>query len=140
MGELAKANPLELEKLWTDAGIDCAFDWLRQPEIGTTMVRGRMGATGDSFNMGEMTITRCAVRLHNGQDGHGYVQGRSKTHARIAALCDALLQGENADQVRTHVLTPLAHAAATKRAKLQAKADATKVDFFTLVRGEANAT
>src|SRR5512139_3658243 len=38
-------------------------DVLRAPETGLVMLRGRMGATGAAFNLGEATVTRCAVRL-----------------------------------------------------------------------------
>ncbi len=33
------------------------------PRPGMTLVRGRMGGTGSPFNLGEMTVTRCVVRL-----------------------------------------------------------------------------
>ena len=49
---------------------------IRAPEIGAVMVRGRVGGAGDAFNLGEMTVTRCSLRLACGAVGHGYVQGR----------------------------------------------------------------
>lgn len=142
------------------------FAWLRPPEVGGVMVRGRAGATGAAFNLGEMSVTRCSLRLKDGRVGHAMVQGRDRKKAEIAALCDALLlpalaidgvdagqggadqikdplQGENArvpDQMRdiicTGVLHPLDQARAERRRERAAKAAATKVDFFTLVRGE----
>ena len=108
---------------------------LRAPEIGTVMVRGRAGGTGAAFNLGEMTVSRCALRV-GAAVGHGWVQGRSAPAARAAALCDALMQGPEAARVAAEVLAPLRadrDAAAADRA---AKAAATKVDFFTMVRGE----
>ncbi|WP_371155784.1 phosphonate C-P lyase system protein PhnG [Jannaschia sp. 2305UL9-9] len=108
---------------------------LRAPETGSVMVRGRAGGTGAAFNLGEMTVTRASVALGD-VVGHGHVQGRSKDAAMAAALVDALMQGPDAAKVRAEVLQPLKamHTAAnTTRA---AKAAATKVDFFTLVRGE----
>ena len=50
-------------------------DVLRAPETGLVMLRGRMGATGAAFNLGEATVTRCAVRLTTGEEGHAYVHG-----------------------------------------------------------------
>lgn len=100
------------------------------------MVRGRLGGTGAPFNLGEMTLTRCALQLESGAVGHGYVQGRDKEKARVAALVDALMQTEQAEAVRAAILTPLqAEMTATKDTRA-AKAAATKVDFFTMVRGE----
>lgn len=112
-------------------------DILRPPETGLVMLRGRMGATGNAFNLGEATVTRCAVRLASGQEGHAYILGRDAEHARLAALCDALLQdGEAADTVRDKVLVPLADKLQARRQINAGKAAATKVDFFTLVRGD----
>lgn len=135
MSLLAKAPEGVLGQLWAAAGIEVAHDWLRPPETGAVMVRGRAGGTGAPFNLGEMTVTRCALRLGAGQVGHAYVAGRSHAKARIAALCDALMQDErHAPAVRAAVLAPLAEAAAEARATLAAKAAATRVEFFTVAR------
>ncbi len=135
MSLLAKAPEGVLGQLWAAAGIEVAHEWLRPPETGAVMVRGRAGGTGAPFNLGEMTVTRCALRLGAGQVGHAYVAGRSHAKARIAALCDALMQDErHAPAVRAAVLGPLAEAAAEARATLAAKAAATRVEFFTVAR------
>ncbi len=135
MSLLAKAPEGMLGQLWAAAGIEVAHEWLRPPETGAVMVRGRAGGTGAPFNLGEMTVTRCALRLGAGQVGHAHVAGRSHAKARIAALCDALMQDErHAPAVRAAVLAPLAEAAAAARATLAAKAAATRVEFFTVAR------
>ena len=113
-----------------------AFTWLRQPEIGSTMVRARAGATGAPFNLGEMTVTRCALTLTTGEVGHAYIQGRSKDDAEAAALVDALMQTAAAEAIRKNVLSHLSREAAARKGRRAAKAAATKVDFFTMVRGE----
>ena len=136
MGLLAKASPLRLQELWAAYDVDPAFTWLRPPEIGGVMVRGRMGGTGAPFNLGEMTVTRCALSLEDGTVGHGYVQGRDKVHAETAAKIDALMQGEAAASIEAAVLTPLRTEDSQARTERAAKAAATKVDFFTLARGE----
>jgi len=136
MSTLAKAPAERVAALWAAYGATPAFSHLRAPEVGGVMVRGRAGGTGAPFNLGEMTVTRCSVQLEAGAVGHGYVQGRDKTHAEQAALIDALMQTEAAETVRAAIVDPLAEdlqAAATARA---AKAAATKVEFFTMVRGE----
>lgn len=136
MSLLAKAPPAALEELWTRAGFAPDFEWLRRPEPGGVMVRGRTGATGAPFNLGEMTVTRCSLRLDSGEIGHAYVQGRDKTHAMTAALVDALMQSDDADRLRTAILKPLEEAHRSARDARASKAAATKVDFFTMVRGE----
>ena len=136
MGVLAKAAPDHLNELAESAGNWPSFSWLRPPESGGVMVRGRMGGTGAAFNVGEMTVTRCALRLDDGTVGYGYVQGRNKRHAEQAAVVDAMMQTKRADQVRADILDPLqAKAEHTRRSRAE-RAAATKVEFFTMVRGE----
>lgn len=133
MALLAKAPPDRLAALMPEPP---AHTPLRAPETGAVMVRGRAGGTGAPFNLGEMTVTRCSVRLACGTVGHAWVQGRDKHHATRAALADALMQTEAAPAIRAQVLDVLAAEAAATRAARAGKAAATKVDFFTLVRGE----
>ena len=109
---------------------------LRAPEVGAVMVRGRAGATGAPFNLGEMTVTRCSVRLSCGTVGHAWVQGRDKAHARRAAVVDALMQTEAAPELSAQVLAPLQAEAQARREARAAKAVGTRVEFFTMVRGE----
>lgn len=133
MGLLARAKPARLSALFPDLP---PHEVLRAPEVGAVMVQGRIGGTGQPFNLGETTITRCALRLGSGAVGHAYVQGRDKDHARRAAVLDALLQGDQADKLNTHVIGILQTEEAQRRSTRAAKAAATKVEFFTLVRGE----
>jgi alpha-D-ribose 1-methylphosphonate 5-triphosphate synthase subunit PhnG len=100
------------------------------------MVQGRTGGTGAPFNLGEMTVTRCALALEGGAIGHAYVQGRDKRQAEQAALVDALMQGPEAGRVRAGLLEPLAAQMLAREGARAAKAAATKVEFFTLVRGD----
>lgn len=133
MGLLARAAPERLAALLPDLP---AHSLIRAPEIGTVMVQGRLGGTGAPFNLGEISVTRCALRLADGATGHAYVQGRDKGHALRAAVVDALMQGHQAAAWHDRILAPLA---ADEAAAAQAQAEraaATRVEFFTLVRGE----
>jgi alpha-D-ribose 1-methylphosphonate 5-triphosphate synthase subunit PhnG len=124
-------------KACTDDFVETPCDTIRPPETGLVMLRGRIGGTGGAFNLGEATVTRCAVRTAKGHEGHAYVMGRNHSHARIAALCDALLQDEDHHaEVKALVLQPLQKLLTEHRSLAAHKAAATKVDFFTLVRGE----
>ena len=105
---------------------------LRAPETGLVMVRGRAGGDGDAFNLGEMTVTRCAVRL-GAHIGHAYIAGRDHAKARLAALLDAALQDEALQPVLMQgIIEPLAAAQQAARAVEARKAAATRVDFFTM--------
>jgi alpha-D-ribose 1-methylphosphonate 5-triphosphate synthase subunit PhnG len=114
-----------------------AHDSLREPENGLVMVRGRIGGDGAPFNLGEATVSRAAVRLKTGEVGFGYALGRDLEKARMIALCDAMVQSRgHADAVETGVLAPLRAAVLAKRERKSAEAAATRVDFYTMVRGE----
>jgi alpha-D-ribose 1-methylphosphonate 5-triphosphate synthase subunit PhnG len=105
------------------------------------MVRGRIGGTGDAFNLGEVTVTRATLRLRM-EDGSAPVgfavhMGRDKERATLAALVDALLQVPAFEaRLRERVIPPLAARVAERRADREAHAAPTKVEFFTMVRGD----
>ncbi|MEM7640895.1 MAG: phosphonate C-P lyase system protein PhnG [Pseudomonadota bacterium] len=135
IGLLGRTKPAALRTAAASLGEMPQPDWLRRPETGSVMVRGRTGGTGAAFNLGEVTATRCALRLE-GKEGHAIVQGRDADHATRAAWIDALMQGARADEVRRTVLVPLADAERERRDTSARKAEATRVDFETMVRGE----
>lgn len=110
---------------------------LRPPETGLVMVRGRIGGDGAPFNFGEATVTRAAVQLANGAVGFSYVLGRDRQKARLAALADALWQsGRHREQVEKNVLAPVRARIEAESRRRHEETAATRVSFFTLVRGE----
>jgi len=113
-----------------------AHEILREPESGLVMVRGRIGGDGAAFNLGEATVSRAAVRLASGEVGFGYTLGRDREKARMIALCDALVQTEFVDVVEGRVIAPLRTAMLARRQQKAAETAATRVDFYTMVRGE----
>ncbi|MBL1241203.1 MAG: phosphonate C-P lyase system protein PhnG [OCS116 cluster bacterium] len=137
MAVLAKANWTDLALLWDDFGDKPNYKTLRKPETGLIMLRARTGATGAKFNMGEATVTRASVISDHNHQGHAYILGRNTLHAEVAAEVDAALQDDACQQqILTRIIAPLKAAALDKKQKIQQKTAATKVDFFTLVRGE----
>jgi alpha-D-ribose 1-methylphosphonate 5-triphosphate synthase subunit PhnG len=136
MAVLAHSDPAEIAS-YLDAIALPACENLREPENGLVMVRGRIGGDGAPFNLGEATVSRAAVRLATGEVGFGYALGRDREKARMIALCDALVQSnEFADAVESNVLAPLRAAMFSERNRKAAETAATRVDFYTLVRGE----
>lgn len=137
MAVLAKASAETIEPLWDALSDKPRWTCIRPPEVGMVMVRARAGGTGQRFNMGEMTVTRCVVRLDEGKIGHAYVAGRDTRHAELAAVVDAMMQQpERRDALRQAVIEPLAAAQADARERMRRRTAATKVDFFTMVRGD----
>lgn len=137
MRVLALADPAMLDGAFGSLGGLPSHQMLRPAQTGMAMVRARSGGTGGRFNLGEMTVTRCAVSLDSGVVGIAYVQGRSLRHAEQAAVADALLQLPDwHDTVQAQLIRPLARERA-ERVESQARVAAqTKVEFFTMVRGE----
>ncbi len=137
MGILAKASAQDLAKAWKTLGLEPNYAIIRPAEIGLVMVRGRAGGTGAPFNMCEATVTRCAIALDDGTTGFGQALGRDKQKVLQAALVDALWQQpKHRDLVETKVLQPLASTQKQAENETRAEVAATKVDFFTMVRGE----
>jgi alpha-D-ribose 1-methylphosphonate 5-triphosphate synthase subunit PhnG len=139
---LAKAPIAQLQAAWDALDDKPAYRMLRPGETGLVMVRGRIGGTGQKFNFGEMTMTRAAVQLLDRggqvtQTGFGHVAGRSVKRAELVALFDALLQDPaRRDAIARRVVEPLAASQAAAKATRTAQVMASKVDFFTMVRGE----
>lgn len=100
-------------------------------------IRARMGGTGERFFAGDATLTRAVIRLSSGTLGYGYVLGRDKTHAERCAVIDALLQEQPHFQTLMETLiAPLEADRAARLAARQAEVNTSRVDFFTLVRGD----
>lgn len=129
---LARADELDAALARLAAPAEVAD--LRRPETGLVMLRGRIGGDGRAFNAGEATVTRAAVRLPSGETGFAYHLGRDARRARKAAILDALFQAR--PQSVADALAPVAERLAAERAEEARRVAATKVDFFTMVRGE----
>jgi len=136
-------TPFErLSESWATLGIQVGHRCVRGPETGMAMVRGRMGGSGNAFNLGEMTLTRASVALDDGTSGggtlgHGWVAGRRREHAELIALIDACARQERWTwRIDAELIEPLARVLADEHAESSRQAAATRVDFFTMVRGE----
>lgn len=137
MAVLAVANTKRLAELWASLGTDPEFSELRPPETGIVGLRGRIGGGGDPFNFGEATITRATIKLASGSVGHAYALGRDHTKAKLSAILDALAQDEAwARRIHEHIIVPLRAEIDMRDQKRASETEATKVDFFTMVRGE----
>ena len=136
MAVLAHAGADEITKRLSGIAVP-AHENLREPENGLVMLRGRAGGDGAPFNLGEATVSRAAVRIASGEVGIGYTLGRDREKARLIALCDALVQtADHAAAVEAQVIVPLRAQIELDRKRKAAETAATRVDFYTLVRGE----
>jgi len=136
MAVLARATHEELEAFASAHELP-SWDIVKGPETGVVMVEARAGGTGRRFNLGEATVTRAAVRLATGEVGLSYALGRDTRRAELAAVIDGLLQHAGwRRRVENGLIAPLAARQRQMREAASRKAAATKVDFFTLQRGD----
>ncbi len=135
---LASASRQELEKGWNSLDLDLPWQFLRQPEHGLVMLRGRMGGDGAPFNLGEASVTRCSVLFSGGIEGHAMTLGRDADKARLMALIDgaSVLDEAWSQRVEAEIIAPLHLKQQQDAAAKAAETNKTKVNFFTLVRGE----
>jgi alpha-D-ribose 1-methylphosphonate 5-triphosphate synthase subunit PhnG len=137
MAVLAEADAAEIAGFLESIGPLPAHAEIRSPEHGLVMLRGRIGGDGAPFNVGEATVARAVIRLATGEIGFGYVLGRDRTKAHLISLCDALLQNNAYSAIlESKVISPIRSRITAARDAAARHVAATKVEFFTLVRGE----
>ncbi|MEH0888395.1 phosphonate C-P lyase system protein PhnG [Enterobacter sp. UNJFSC 003] len=137
MSVLAYSQPAALSDRMNALSLAPDYDAIRAPEVGLVQIQARMGGTGERFFAGDATLTRAVVRLTSGTIGYSYVLGRDKQHAERCAVIDALLQEPLHFQTLMETLiAPLEADRAARIAARQAEVNASRVDFFTLVRGD----
>ncbi|KFB11390.1 Phosphonate C-P lyase system protein PhnG [Nitratireductor basaltis] len=137
MGILARAPGKRLGELFSQHELPSEAQDLRGPETGLVALRGRIGGGGSPFNFGDATVTRASVKLPTGEIGHAYALGRDQEKVRLSALLDALRQrSEHASRIDTQILFPLRHEQEAEDRLQREETAATRVDFFTMTRGE----
>jgi alpha-D-ribose 1-methylphosphonate 5-triphosphate synthase subunit PhnG len=136
MGLLAKATRAELKAAWDALDPQPAVQPVRGPETGLVMIRGKIGGGGAPFNLGEATVSRASIRLEDGTVGHGQTLGTDGARARLAAIFDALFQRPASRGAAEGLLSAIAARIADEDAAKARQTAATRVDFFTMVRGE----
>lgn len=136
MAVLARADVATLEAAIEARGGWPAHTVVKPAQAGTLMVEARAGGTGQRFNLGEATLTRCVVRVGE-RLGFSYALGRDLRKARAAAVLDALLQNtDEHEALMCQLIDPLAASQQARREHKSRRAAATKVEFFTMVRGD----
>jgi alpha-D-ribose 1-methylphosphonate 5-triphosphate synthase subunit PhnG len=82
-------------------------------------------------------VTRCAGKMESGEVGFGHVLGRDPVQAELVARFDALLQNDRyRGFVEEKVLAPVAERVRSDDELTRRETAATRVNFFTMVRGD----
>ncbi len=134
MGLLARASLTELKAHLEPLDIEAQA--VRGPETGLVMLRGRIGGGGNAFNLGEATVTRATVRLATGEIGHGQRLGTDREATRLSAIADALAETGRHEAALSALLRAVEERVAAEAQRQAEETAATRVDFFTMVRGE----
>lgn len=134
---LARADHQSLKQVWDSLPAKPHFHKIRGPEVGLVMVKGRIGGGGDPFNLGETTVCRASIETDTGVIGHSYRLGTDKAAAELGAVLHALWQSDDYRQhIESTLLNPIEQRAEAEARTRSQQTAATKVDFFTMVRGE----
>ena len=72
---LAQASVEELDSLRDTMQPNQKIQVMKTPVAGTTLVRARMGNTGNQFNAFEVVTTKCAIKSERGIIGYGWRLG-----------------------------------------------------------------
>lgn len=137
MQTLALAEDEELETAYANFSDRPEWHFARKPETGLIMAQGRIGGGGAAFNIGEISTTRAVVTLATGETGYAYCKGRNQRRAAIIAFFDAVWQHPSLNhRLKTEIIQVLNQNIKTRDNKCARETAATKVDFFTLVRGD----
>ena len=137
MSVLAHSEPQDLLARMQSLQLAPAYELIRTPETGLVQRQARMGGIGDRFFAGDATLTRAAVRLADGTLGYSWILGRDRPHAERCAAIDALLQSpRHFHTLMETLITPLEALRSARIEARRAEVNASRVDFFTLVRGD----
>jgi alpha-D-ribose 1-methylphosphonate 5-triphosphate synthase subunit PhnG len=133
---LALASLEEFHDAWRRLDHQPEVTSVRGPEAGLVMVRGRTGGTGQPFNFGEVVVSRATVQLQSGLIGHGHVLGNALEKAKFVATFDALAQDEEHRFAVEALVDEVASRVAKEALQRAQEVAATRVEFFTMVRGD----
>ena len=134
---LGSADPVDLEAAIKELANKVEITHVMKPETGMIMVQAKADGSNGRFNLGEVTVSRCVLEVNNNFMGTSWVMGSDLRHAELAALFDALLQDPDThDQLATTLIKELKAKQTAKNERLARDASDTRVEFFTLKRGE----
>jgi alpha-D-ribose 1-methylphosphonate 5-triphosphate synthase subunit PhnG len=131
----ASVKDLETEKEKLRPDID--WEFILKPEVGLLMVQSKADGSHPGFNLGEMSVTKCVLQVQGQYLGYAVILGSDLVHAELAALFDGLLQHPDfRDDLKNSLISNLALKQKEKDRALEKETADTRVEFFTLKRGE----
>ncbi len=137
MALLASASVKDLETEKGKLRSDIDWHFILKPEVGLLMVQSKADGSHPGFNLGEMSVTKCVIEVQDQYLGYAMVSGSNPMHAELAALFDGFLQHpEFRDDLKDNLIARLVQKQKERDRVLEQEAADTRVEFFTLKRGE----
>lgn len=137
IGLLGSADPKDLEAAKKEYAQGVKITHVVTPETGMIMVQAKADGSNGRFNLGEVTVSRCVLEVKKTYMGTAWVMGSDLRHAELAALFDALLQDPAThDPLANTLIKKLKIKQTAKNERMAQDAADTRVEFFTLKRGE----
>ena len=133
IGLLNTADPKDLEAAFQKLDPPIDYTPVVPAETGMLMAQAKTNGSGSRFNLGEITVSRCVLKVANAFFGSGWVLGTHLRHAELAALFDGLLQmPEHHDSLVRTLITPLREKAENQKREMAADIEKTRVSFSPL--------
>ncbi len=137
IGLLGSADPMDLEAAKKELIKGMDITHVVKPETGMIMVQAKADGSNGRFNLGEVTVSRCVLEVKKKYMGTSWVMGSDLRHAELAALFDGMLQDPvTHDKLAATLIKQLRIKQTAKNERLAQDAADTRVEFFTLKRGE----
>jgi alpha-D-ribose 1-methylphosphonate 5-triphosphate synthase subunit PhnG len=131
----ALASNQDLENMVRSTHIEERCKTLFGPQTGIVTVRARISGKGQKFNVGDACVTKAEVLFDNKVNGYATVMGGQARRALLVAMLDAAMAADIGEPLASLVLQ-LAQQIEQRGMQRQQSAANTKVNFFTMVRGE----
>ena len=134
---LGNADPMDLEAARKALGDEVDITHVVKPETGMIMIQAKADGSNSRFNLGEITVSRCVLEVKKIYMGTSWVMGSDLRHAELAALFDGMLQDPAThEKLAETLIKELKIKQTAKNERLAQDASDTRVEFFTLKRGE----
>ncbi|EQG30886.1 phosphonate C-P lyase system protein PhnG [Clostridioides difficile DA00129] len=97
-------NLEKLEKIYSMIKDTSSISIIKEPNLATVMVRANESVKNTTFNLGEILVTECSVKVDESL-GYGIVSENNNKKAIYLAAIDAVLHSNNSkfDELKNYI-------------------------------------
>ncbi|HBG5344906.1 TPA: phosphonate C-P lyase system protein PhnG [Clostridioides difficile] len=101
---LINMNLEKLEKIYSMIKDTSSISIIKEPNLATVMVRANESVKNTTFNLGEILVTECSVKVDESL-GYGIVAENNNRKAIYLAVIDAILHSNNSkfDELKKYI-------------------------------------